>query len=179
MGIKINKEVLAILLFADDIVLMAETAEELQSMLNEVTRYSEEMEVKFSNEKSQIMIINRDEEVEERWFLNNREMEIINKYNYLGIQFQNTGLLKEKNEKINKAEQWYGRLGSSLGFRANTYEIMRGMWKGVAVPSIMYGMEILTMTRTEIRSIETTQNKVARLGLGANKWVATEALNFF
>ena len=98
IGVKIGEEVLAILLFADDIIMVAETAEDLQRMLDEVTRYGREMEVKFSKEKSQVMIINKDENEEKKWFLNGKEMEKVTKYRYtyLGIQVQDTGQEKER-----------------------------------------------------------------------------------
>ena len=50
------------------------------------------------------------------------------------------------------------------------------MWKGVIVPRVMYGMEVIKINKKEVDDLEITQNKVARMGLGARKWVATETL---
>ena len=69
-------------------------------------------------------------------------------YTYLGLQIKDIGLERDRSNKKQKAEQCYGRLSSKVGFRANTYETTRGLWKGVAVPSVMYGMEIINMNKS-------------------------------
>ena len=103
-------------------------------------------------------------------------MEVVTKYTYLGLQMQDIGLERNRGNKKQKTKQCYGRLSSKVGFRANTYETTRGLWKGVAVPSIMYGMEVIKMNMKEVDELEVIQNKVARMGLGANKWTAKETL---
>ena len=51
--------------------------------------------------------------------------------------------MKEINKLRNKAEKMYGIINGKINFRANKYEVMRGLWKGLAVPSVMYGLEIM------------------------------------
>ena len=75
-----------------------------------------------------------------------------------------------------KAEQKNAIINSKIGFRANKYEVTRGLWKGWAVPAIMYGAEIIDMGQNEIKGLDIVQNKMARVALGANKYAATEAL---
>ena len=70
----------------------------------------------------------------------------------------------------------YGIINGKINFRANKYEVMRGLWKGLAVPSVMYGLEIMEVGGKEKRGLEIVQNRAARRGLGANRHVATEAL---
>ena len=70
----------------------------------------------------------------------------------------------------------YGIINGKINFRANQYEVMRGLWKGLAVPSVMYGLEIVEVGGKEKRGLEIVQNRAARRGLGANRHVATEAL---
>ena len=83
---------------------------------------------------------------------------------------------KGKNEKIFKAQQWLGILHSSIKFRSNKYQVVRGLWKGVAVQQILYGANVINWTTEEIRSLDTIQNKVGRIGLGANYYVAVEGI---
>ena len=59
VGVKINKEILCILTFADDVILIAESMEDLQKMLDEVGKFSEDMKLKFETGKSKIMIVNK------------------------------------------------------------------------------------------------------------------------
>ena len=77
-----------------------------------------------------------------------------------------------------KAEKMYGIINGKINFRANKYEVIRGLWKGLAVPTVMYGLEIIEVGGKEKkkRGLEVVQNREARRGLGANRHVATEAL---
>ena len=50
------------------------------------------------------------------------------------------------------------------------------LWKGLAVPSIMYGANVLTWTDCEMQKLETIQNKVGRVALGANGYSGVEAI---
>ena len=69
-----------------------------------------------------------------------------------------------------------GRLGSVARCRANKYEVVRGLWKGVAIPSIMYGLETTVWTRKDLNRLEVLQNMTGRIALGANRYVAVEAI---
>ena len=42
-----------------------------------------------------------------------------------------------------KANQWYGRLASISRVRADKYEVLRELCKTVAVPNLMYGMNVI------------------------------------
>ena len=83
---------------------------------------------------------------------------------------------KAKADRILKANQWYGRLGAAVKFRSNRYEVTRGLWKNVALPSIMYAMNVIHWYKSEMNQIENVQNRVGRLGLGANRYVVQEAI---
>ena len=45
---------------------------------------------------------------------------------------------KTKNEKISIVNQWIDRLGSAARMKASKYNVLREIWKSVAVPSVMY-----------------------------------------
>ena len=81
-----------------------------------------------------------------------------------------------KNNRLFRANQWWGRLFSVTKLRSNNYEVVRGIWKSIAVPSLMYGMETIPWTMGEINKMETIQNKIGRLALGGNRFVGTEAI---
>ena len=63
------------LLYADDIVIMSECGEELQRMLDVVSGYGRDFNVKFSSEKSQVLVINGGEDdVERKWKLEEKDI---------------------------------------------------------------------------------------------------------
>ena len=57
LGMKVGNERLVILMYADDLIIMCESAEDLQEVLNAVTQYGS-FSVKFSAEKSKVLVIN-------------------------------------------------------------------------------------------------------------------------
>ena len=61
-GVNIGRDKVCMLLYADDVVVMSESAEELKSLLDVVYEYGRDFGVNFSCEKSKIMIVNRSED---------------------------------------------------------------------------------------------------------------------
>ncbi|KAG0724500.1 hypothetical protein GWK47_005047 [Chionoecetes opilio] len=112
------------------------------------------------------------------WRLGENEFEQTSEYKYLGMCMSSNGCGKAKAEKISQANQWVGRLGSVARMRASKYDVLREVWKSVAVPSIiiMYGMEVIAWNESEIEILEVGQNKVARMALNAPRYAATEGL---
>ena len=147
LGMRVGNDRLSCLLYADDIVLISESAEELQEMLDLVAGYGRDFDVKFSSEKSKVIVINGDvDDIDRLWQIGNIVIERTNEYKYLGCMLNENGCERAKAEKLFKAHQWSGRLGSVARFRANKYECIRGLWKGVGVPAIMYGIEVMRWT---------------------------------
>lgn len=87
-----------------------------------------------------------------------------------------SGMGKAKMENATKSRLWWGRLPGMSRYKDNKYEVIRCLWKGVTVPSIMYGMEVLGYTTRELGGLKKTRNRVGRLGLGANGFVLAEAI---
>merc|ERR1711994_458538 len=90
IGIKIKNAVIAILLYADDIVLIAEAQKDLQLMLNTVTEFCYQWRCRINNKKSQVVIYSkqRTEPEKRTWYLNNKKIEQVNSYKYLGIELE-------------------------------------------------------------------------------------------
>ena len=44
----------------------------------------------------------------------------------------------------------YGIVNGKINCRVNKYEVIRGLWKGIAVPTIMYGTEIIGIGKKEL-----------------------------
>ena len=86
------------------------------------------------------------------------------------------GCEREKNEKISMTNQWVGHPWSAARMRACKYDVLREVWKSVAVPSIMYGMDVVAWNESEIEKLEVGQNRVARMALNAPRYAGTEAL---
>ena len=105
-------------------IIMSESSDELQQMLNVINKYSVGFCVNFGTDKSLIRIVNSDEEDRDKvWTLCANQMKRTDEYKYL----INKGCEKAKSEKISKAKQWCGRLASIARYRANKYVVVRVM----------------------------------------------------
>ena len=176
-GVNVGNDKICVLLYADDVVVMSESAEELQSLLDVVDGYGRDFGVRFSSEKSKVMIVNKSEDERDMvWRIGENELRQTLEYRYLGMCMSPNGCEKAKNEKVSLVNQWVGRLGSAARMRASRYDVVREVWKSVAVPSVMYGMDVIAWNESEIDKLEVGQNRVARMALNAPRYAAIEAL---
>ena len=60
MKVGLRLSLLSILLYAEDVVGLSEHHAELQEMLNAVTEYGRDFDVRFSREKSKVLVVNGD-----------------------------------------------------------------------------------------------------------------------
>ena len=175
-GVTVGENKIGTLLYADDIVLIAEEEDTLQRMLDIAVDYSREFSLVFSTSKCGVMVFNGENEDGMNFRMGNDVLNKVNKYNYLGVMFDDKGADCAKQSRIFKANQWWGRLFSIAKFRANKYEVIRGIWKNIALPSLLYGMDTIPWTINEINQLEIIQNKIGRMALGGNKCVGIEAI---
>ena len=87
-GVRYENLNVSILLYADDIVLLAETEEDLQRMLNVLAEWCESWKMKINNEKRQIIHFRAKKSKITEFSLNlgspDNNIAIVNKYRYLG-----------------------------------------------------------------------------------------------
>lgn len=102
--IQIENMKLSALMYADDIVLLSESAEGLQSCLNKLSNYCEIWNLSVNIEKSQVMIFNKSGKVFKkiRFIYDNSELEITDEYKYLGVLFKPSGSFTKANEYLCK-----------------------------------------------------------------------------
>lgn len=89
-GVDIGMLKLFMLLYADDIIIFANTAQELQTNLDILAEYCNRNRLVVNTSKTKIIMIFRRAGIlprDMRFFYNNYELEIVNKFSYLGIVF--------------------------------------------------------------------------------------------
>ena len=60
--------------------------------------------------------------------------------------------------------------------RARKYDVVREVRKGVAVPSIIYSMDVMVWDKRDVGKLTVCPNKIARVALGAQRYASVEAL---
>jgi len=174
----------SLLLFADDIVLMAESKRELQVMLNVVDEYSKLFRFRFNKDKCSVMIFEKKqnrrqtEEKEkpiEKFYLGGEELKIASHYKYLGLLVdkdftwqQHVENLIAKAQKKMKAIFGLG-VGKGLSARA----LMRG-WEVLVRPLLEFSCEI--WGEKVWKQFETLQHEMGRRVLGVSRMTANQVI---
>jgi len=81
------------MLFADDMVIMGDTPNDLQNSLDLLSAYCKSWGLEVNPDKSKIVVFRKRGPVKssEKWTYNNCNLEIVYNFNYLGTVFNNTG----------------------------------------------------------------------------------------
>ena len=111
------------LLYADDLILLAESEEDLQLQMNQLHKYQETFQMEVNQTKTKVMIFSKSkkkQKLNRNWKIGHHDIEETDSYKYLGIIFKNNGsflehvqYIAEKANKalhtlIAKAKEWQG-----------------------------------------------------------------------
>ena len=166
MGIPFNEKKIPALLFADDIVLFAESEEQLQQMLRIVNDFGVKWGFNFDPIKSKVMVIGKRLDKDKIWLLGDLEIKEVSAYKYLGIYisrslkdtFHVNTLMKKKADVIRNL------ISSTLTKHCNVKRIEFGntLYNAKFVPGITHGCGIFVTNQTINDKIATMQYKMAQ-----------------
>ena len=92
LGVRIGDGRLSSLLYADDIAILSETCGGLEKMLDILGQYGNEFDVKFSKDKSKVLVLNGGVgDVNRTWMIGNVEISRVKEYKYLGCKINERG----------------------------------------------------------------------------------------
>ena len=77
---------------------------------------------------------------------------------------------------IRKAKRLKGVIKNVTGGTFNRTEIVKRLWEGLAIPSLLYGVEIFELSKSELEKLQVIEREVGRWALGGNQGVAIEAI---
>ena len=152
------------LLYADDTVLMAETHDDLQNILNKFGEYCNTWRLKANTDKTKVIVFSRGRQSTNLKFtLNGSELEIVNEFNYLGILFNRTGnfnkAIKKQAEKATKAMFEVLKRGRTHNL---SIECQLELFNKMVKPILLYGSEIWGFSKN-IQCLEKVQLRFCKL----------------
>jgi len=133
-----------IMLFADDIALVATSSEELQEMLTIVDHATSALSLTFNPEKSGVVVFNGPD-LQNDIFIQGKPIPILQEYKYLGILFStNKEYLRNDNfHRVQLAERGRSLVQMRSLWSFSKYIIARNLWRSVVVPGVTYGNAIV------------------------------------
>jgi exonuclease III len=156
------------LLYADDLVLMAHSYEEMSRLLSVTTEVGNEKSLQFNPAKSAMVIFNATRLGEPREMtIQGKDIEFRDDYKYLGITLCNKTnylLLQEQIWK-KEAHKVLQRLHAQCLWTFNRFEITRIQWMATAVPKLTYANAVLASRASKQMAATFDRTQVA-----AGKW---------
>ena len=91
-----------ILLFADDVDLLATTPCALQNQIDSLKVCCDRLKMEVNKDKTKVMVFRKGGHLSkhEKWYYDGAEMEVVNKYSYLGFAFTTTLSVKQGTDHL-------------------------------------------------------------------------------
>ena len=162
------------LLFADDIVLVTESAEMLQRMLDVVYQNSKKYRFSFNKDKSNVMIFGKKGQ-KQKFQLGKSTLQVVGRYKYLGLLLDENFTWKAHLDKILDKARKRTRALCGIGLRegVSARAVLRG-WQVLVRPVLEYGAEI--WGEKKWKAGEDLQFEMGRRVLGVSKRTTREVI---
>lgn len=169
-----------VVMYADDILLLTTSLEELQKAINTCERYGIKNEIKFNPDKTQFIIFGKKEKENKKKVpkMYGEEIKKFEKIKYLGIYL---------NRKNNNNDQVETRIKSA--FKASIsikkleceneklkVKIKTHLYKAFVRPVLTYGLENYVLNKKQIRKLQTTEGTIIKRMLNLNYKSRTTSL---
>lgn len=157
LGVPIDDgEPVGILLFADDICLLAPDQEQLQRMLDIVSRYADRWRFRINQDKSNVMVIGTANEENEpaKWLLQGHSVKETNSYKYLGIWVRKDGLLTAQLAQLMKNVMLTVGNLETIGVPNLLMQTSREFILGQVAPVIEWGIQVCPFSVREFTKLE-------------------------
>ena len=150
-GIKIARRNINNLRYADDTTLMAESEEELKSLLMKVKEESEKVGLKLNIQKTTILASG----LITSWEIDGETVETVTDFIYLGSKITADGdCSPESKRRLLLGRKVVSNLDSILKSRDITLPTSVRLVKAMVFPVVMYGCESWTIKKAEHRRID-------------------------
>ena len=135
---------LFILLYADDTVLMAESADDLQRQLDIFRQYCEKWKLKVNVNKTNVMLFSNGRIPKNlRFSFDGKLLEIVDRFNYLGIVFSKScSFLNAKKDRVQKGTQAMYAVLKKGRLHNLSIECQLDLFDKIVKPVLLYGCEI-------------------------------------
>lgn len=162
-NVRIGEVIMKILAYADDLVVMADDAKELQSNVDCLNAACEEFGMKISVGKTKVMHIGKSRKKID-CKLNGEELEQVSEFKYLGAKFSEDGkLVKEFEERRKMGNAIASQLRSHV---FNKKELSSGtklaIHRAIYRPTILYGSESWVDSGYLVHDLEVSDMRVLR-----------------
>ena len=177
-GVYLNADCISILLYADDIVLIAPSEEDMQSMLDVLTKWSEKWRIFVNKKKTKAMHFRNSTtpQSEYQFLCCNSPVGYVSSYKYLGVTMSEHLMYKENAEVLSQAS------GRALGSIIAKYKMQKFMgyktytklFESCVCPVMDYGAGVWGFE--EYAAAKAVQHRAMRVFLGVHRYAPILAM---
>ena len=164
-GVRIDGEYLSHLIFADDIVLIANSTSKLQDMLQDIHDISKPVGLKMHLGKTKIMCnkhVNKDDVI-----VDGKKIEEVDSYVYLGqMVTKDHDQIQEMKRRIGQGWSAFCKLDNIMRDKNVPMRLKRKAFNECILPVMTYGCETWSLSNTQLEKLVTTQRKMERIMIG-------------
>ena len=172
-GVRVGDVRLRCLFFADDGLILARSVREAEEGIRELKRVAGKYGLEMNNMKSKVLMYNAEAEVETI-----EGIAVVDEVRYLGVTVQSKRNLFEKHRRdmVEKAKRMSGLTYSVIEKGCHKVMIGKCFWKGVVLPRVLYGAEVVRLRVEDVNTIQRQENAAMRRMLGAPRYVAVAGM---
>jgi len=143
VGVRLGEETFNCLLYADDMVLMAEREEDLQRLVNAMHERCLQVGLSVNADKTKVLVFEREEQMKIcNISLNGVLLEQVSEFVYLGSMFERKGSLDcEVERRVSASARIVGCTGKWLRKKVWHKDISMAIYNGMIKPTLLYGAE--------------------------------------
>ena len=168
-------------MLADDLLLICETPEELQSALKNFLKYCEENSLTLNAIKTKVLVFHKGKMLKHTCIAGPKQLEILNSFKYLGFNLSCQPSFSAHAEYLNiEARSRIGHLLARLPIRQLPLNIVLQIWRICILPFYRSGllMWLATCSKSMLKEIDTVFLKYIKLYLEVPRH-ANNAITYF
>ena len=176
-GVTVDDVKLFLLFYADDAVIFAESAEQLQNGIDILFKYCNRWKLKLTTDKSHVIVFKRGRKGnKEKWVYGTMELKVTINIDYLGLRLSSTGSFHQEQQKL--ASQ-ANKAVFTLQNRLNNYPYLTPkhameLFDKMISPILCYASEVLGFH--DAPDIERVQLKFCKTVLGVKPTVQNDLI---
>jgi hypothetical protein len=159
---KLHSKPINCLLYADDLVLLAETREGLQKTLDTLDTYCSDWGLKVNQDKTKVIIFSpHRNKPNETFTIGTHNIDCTQEYKYLGITFTSSGSFDVAQDTLyKKGLKAYFKLIKMLSTEQVNAQTVTHLFDHTVKPIMLYASEIWGTINSDLRRVKNTENNV-------------------
>ena len=171
-GVKIQDFHINVLAYCDDLNLISTTATGLQKLINICYQYAQMWRMRFNPLKTSIVCVGKQPHIKPPvWTLGNSQVGLSEEALVLGVTFNSTlSSNKHVKNRMRKCQQsMFAMTTMGLSYPGLNSDVKAFLWNSIGCPILLYGMESISISEKDLKSLKTTQGNIIKRIVGIKK----------